>query len=100
MQTLIVRWAFLFSMYKITLSNRARKDLDALPKSVWDRVQQALLLLANDPRPHGYKKLQGVESYRIRVGAYRVIYDIYDLEKMIIVIRVIARKDAYKKNNI
>lgn len=52
--------------------------------------------LTNQPRPHGYLKLQGFEnSYRIRVGDYRVIYEIYDDILQVLIVKVGPRKDIY-----
>jgi mRNA interferase RelE/StbE len=49
-----------------------------------------------NPRPHGCKKLKGREGYRIRVGNYRIIYDIFDRELIVDVIAVGDRKDIYE----
>ena len=51
--------------------------------------------LAENPRPHGYKKLKGQDAYRIRVGNYRVIYTVFDSELIIDVMSVGDRKDVY-----
>jgi mRNA interferase RelE/StbE len=54
--------------------------------------------LAEDPRPAGSKKLKGSdESYRIRVGDYRVIYDVLDVIRIVLIQRVRHRKDAYRE---
>jgi mRNA interferase RelE/StbE len=52
--------------------------------------------LTNDPRPFGYIKLKGRNGFRIRVGNYRIIYDIFDLELLIEVIAIGHRKDIYE----
>jgi mRNA interferase RelE/StbE len=54
-----------------------------------------LLKLADNPRPHGSLKLQGEDLYRIRVGSYRVIYEIHDAQVLVLVVRIRHRKDAY-----
>lgn len=51
----------------------------------------------NDPLPHGYKKMVGLEAtYRIRVGNYRIIYNILNKELSVEIIRVGHRKDVYR----
>lgn len=51
--------------------------------------------LAENPRPFGFRNLKGREGYRIRVGNYRIIYDIFDDELVIDVIQLGHRKDVY-----
>ena len=68
----------------------------ALPREVLVRVDRAILALADAPRPSGSKKLKGSEStYRIRMGDYRVLYEIEDQALLVLVIRIRDRKDAY-----
>lgn len=62
------------------------------------RVVAAVSDLSNDPRPQGVKKLVGSEhSYRIRVGDYRVVYEIFENRLVIEIVRVRHRKDALDK---
>lgn len=56
---------------------------------------EAIFALANEPRPNGYKKLKGREAYRIRIGDYRVIYEIHDGVLTIEVIDLGHRRDIY-----
>jgi mRNA interferase RelE/StbE len=56
----------------------------------------ALEELAGDPRPPGIKKLKGREGWRLRIGDYRVIYEIDDTQKIIIVLHVGHRRDIYR----
>ena len=68
-----------------------------LSDAVHDRVSDAILKLKSDPRPQGSKKLVGTTgSWRIRVGDYRVLYDIADLVRIVRVYRVRHRRDVYK----
>ena len=83
-------------MYRIRLSKRAAKDLDKLHDPAWGRLQEAVSKLRHDPRPHGSVKLVNVNAFRIRVGDYRVVYDIDDAEKIIKVHRIRHRRDVYK----
>jgi mRNA interferase RelE/StbE len=68
-----------------------------LPQRIRRRVVEALEELRTDPRPQGAVKLAGEDQlWRIRVGEYRVVYEIGDEELLILVLRVAHRKDAYK----
>ncbi len=67
--------------YQVILQRPAEKELDALEASVHKRIVTRLLALEENPRPTGVKKLQGQESYRLRVGDYRVLYTIDDKTK-------------------
>lgn len=83
--------------YQVVLSNAATKQLRKLPIQIAQRIQAQLFELENDPRPTGCKKLVGVEAWRIRIGDYRVIYEIYDNVLIISVIEIGHRKEIYKK---
>ena len=68
----------------------------SLPKTVALRIDSAIISLAANPYPPGYKKLIGYDNqYRIRVGNYRILYEIKGNELLIIVLKVVHRKDAY-----
>jgi mRNA interferase RelE/StbE len=81
--------------YTVSLTKRAEKQLDKLPDLVAEPIFKSLSALAYNPRPHGYKKLKGREAYRIRVGAYRVIYSIFDKVLIVEVIDIGHRKEIY-----
>ena len=84
-------------MYRLRLANRAQKDLDRLHGHAWERVRDALICLRGDPRPHGCTKLRGgTDTFRIRVGNYRVLCDVDDGRETITVLRVKHRRDAYR----
>ena len=81
---------------RIFLTRSARRGLASLATEVLHRVDSAILALGNDPRPTGCKKLLGEENFwRIRVGDYRVIYQILDRELVIHVIEVGHRRQIY-----
>ena len=83
--------------YSVDFSKVARKQFKKLPSDVQERIQNKINELAIEPRPNGVKKLQGEEnSYRIRVGDYRVVYDIFDDVLLINVIRVKHRNQVYR----
>ena len=84
------------SKYHLQIAPRVAKDLAILPKVDRLRVQAAIDTLAVDPRPSGFKKLVGEAAYRVRVGDYRIIYEIADAELIVVVIRVRHRKEVYR----
>lgn len=82
--------------YTIVLSKKAQKQLDKLSDNIAEPILEAIGSLENDPRPHGCKKLKDRDGYRIRIGNYRVIYDIFDTELIVDVITIGHRKDIYE----
>jgi mRNA interferase RelE/StbE len=82
--------------YQVVLSSAAAKQLSKLHTSIAQRIQNHLLDLENDPRPQGCIKLSGVEAWRIRIGDYRVIYEIQDTVLLVTVIDIGHRRDVYK----
>lgn len=84
-------------MYQILIERHAEKDLQKLPKVVVHDLADKIQRLCEDPRPIGSTKLQGTKnSWRVRSGLYRVLYDIDDQAKQIKVYRIKHRKDAYR----
>jgi mRNA interferase RelE/StbE len=84
-------------MYKLLLHRNARKDLDRIDNPVYSKIRLRILELENIPRPAGCLKLTNSEAYRIRIGKYRVIYEIDDRNQEIKIFRVLHRKDSYNK---
>ena len=82
-------------MYRLVIDRYAQKQLSKIPPPFFNRITKAIFNLANDPRPPGYKKLTGRPGYRIRIGDYRVIYNIEDKILTVIVIDIGNRKDIY-----
>jgi mRNA interferase RelE/StbE len=83
--------------YQLEYSRAALKQLKALPINVQKRIQPKIDALTEDPRPNGVVKLEGEDSlYRIKVGSYRVIYEIQDAKLWVFVIKVGNRQDVYK----
>ena len=64
--------------YAVFILRRAQKELAVLPSEVYEQTKETIRTLAEEPRPHGCKKLTGREGWRIRVGDYRIIYEIDD----------------------
>jgi mRNA interferase RelE/StbE len=83
--------------YQIIISNAVQKQLDSLPKAVRTRIISEISLLAENPRPPGTVKLKGYDSeYRIRIGEYRVRYEISDEESVVFLLHCKHRKDVYR----
>ncbi len=82
--------------YTIFIERYAQKQIMKLDKKSIPVIKKSIAELADNPRPTGYKKLKGEDAYRIRVGKYRVIYEIDDGRILITVVSVGHRKDIYK----
>ena len=81
--------------YRIEFHPRARRELAKLPKMIAERIANAIDDLEFNPRPHGCKKLAGRDAWRIRIGDYRVIYQIHDGRLFVLVVRIGHRSDIY-----
>lgn len=81
--------------YAVTLSSAAEKQLSKLDHSIARRLTDAMARLVDQPRPSGCKKLTGIDAWRIRVGDYRVVYQIRDERLFILVIRIGHRREVY-----
>jgi mRNA interferase RelE/StbE len=83
--------------FRIEWKKSTRKDLRKLPSATVDKIIAAVGGLAENPFPHGVEKLSGSEhAYRIRLGDYRVVYELVAESKLIEVQRVRHRKDVYR----
>ncbi len=83
--------------YEIELSRIAFKNMSKIPKKELIRIKSKIELLANDPYPEDFKKIQGEENlYRIRSGNYRILYRILEGKLFILIVDVDHRKDIYK----
>ncbi|RLC92825.1 MAG: type II toxin-antitoxin system RelE/ParE family toxin [Chloroflexi bacterium] len=86
-------------MHRIEVSPAAGRDLDRLKKRVqrhdFERLRLAVRGLADEPRPHGVRKIKGAErAFRIRVGSYRVVYEVYDDENLVLILQVARRTET------
>lgn len=84
-------------MYDVLLERNAEKDLRKQPKKVFKQIILQIKLLADVPRPKYTKKLIDYNNFwRIRIGSYRVIYEIIDSSETIRIYKIKHRKDVYK----
>ena len=82
--------------YALAFKPSAEKELRKLSRDAIPRVVAAIRALADEPRPHGCVKLSASQSWRIRVGDYRVIYDIDDTSRTIDVLHIGHRREVYR----
>ena len=82
-------------IYALSFSKQAFKELEKINEPFYTKIKQEIISLSVNPRPQGYIKLKGREGFRIRVGDYRVIYNIFDKVLVIDIITVGHRKDIY-----
>ncbi len=85
------------SRYRIELRPAAARALRKLDPSIRPRIQGAITLLAEDPRPPASRALRGRPGYRLRVGDYRIIYTIGDDVLVVVVVTVGHRRDVYER---
>ncbi|HEX9433441.1 MAG TPA: type II toxin-antitoxin system RelE/ParE family toxin [Burkholderiales bacterium] len=83
--------------YAVVFARSARKELQNLDPQVARRIVRVIEALINNPRPSGVVKLEGaIDLWRVRVGEWRVVYRISDRERLVDVIAVRRRRDAYR----
>ena len=83
--------------FRIEWKKSTRKDLRKLPASATERIVEVVELLSQNPFPHGVEKLSGSEhAYRIRLGDYRIVYEVVRESKLVEIQRVRHRKDVYR----
>lgn len=89
------------STYSVQVSRRAATAIGQLPRTEQRRVQAAIELLAGEPRPPGCVAMSGEASaYRVRVGSYRIVYEVIDkclVVMVVLVVRVGHRRDVYRR---
>jgi mRNA interferase RelE/StbE len=85
-------------MYQVLLTSKARKQLRNFDRPLRKRMDIVLLALSQNPRPNGVKKLTDVkpDTFRVRIGDYRIIYHILDDKLIVEVIEIGGRKDIYR----
>jgi len=83
--------------YKVELTRSAEKDLRRVDRSKLPSIYSELEKLSSDPRPAGVRKLAGADrTYRVRLGDYRIVYEIEGEMLVVLVIRIAHRKDVYR----
>lgn len=82
--------------YIVALSKLAEKQLDKMNDTTAYPILDTIAKLSQNPRPHGYTHLHGRNGYRIRVGDYRIIYEVSDKILLVEVIEIGDRKNVYE----
>ncbi len=85
------------AVYRLDIQSAAERDLARLATRLRERVADVIDRLAEAPRPRGAEKLAALHTYRVRVGDYRVVYQIDDRAKVVTVIRVRHRREVYRR---
>jgi len=83
--------------YRIIIERRAEKDSAKVPRNHREAIDKAILSLSSNPRPGNAIKLTDREGYRIRSGAYRILYTIDDEAKVVVVYRIKIRSESTYK---
>ncbi|MDP6549406.1 MAG: type II toxin-antitoxin system RelE/ParE family toxin [Dehalococcoidia bacterium] len=82
-------------LYRVELAPQAQRDLRGLPREAQARLVTPIQALAENPRPPGVRKLRGEErTWRIRVGPFRVVYDVYDGRALVVILKVARRSET------
>jgi mRNA interferase RelE/StbE len=86
------------SKYSVQLTSHAVKDLKKLTPSIRQKIIKQIQALSSNRFPPQFKALVGknVAQYRLRVGDYRILYDVYEVEQVILILRLGHRKDIYQ----
>ncbi len=82
--------------YSVLILPRAQKELAQLPSESYLRTRDAIQKLGEDPRPPGCLKLIARAGWRLRVGDYRVIYEVDDQQRTVTILHVGHRRDVYR----
>jgi mRNA interferase RelE/StbE len=83
-------------MYQVKILQKTVKEIAAIPRDYASLVSKQIDSLQKNPRPPNVRKLSGTESYRLRVGTYRILYDISDESRTVTVYRVKHRREVYR----
>jgi mRNA interferase RelE/StbE len=86
-------------VYRIEVAPAAERDIEKLRARIkrndFERIQAAITNLTQEPRPQGVRKIKGAEkAYRIRVGRYRVVYEVYDNDNLVLILLVTRRSET------
>jgi mRNA interferase RelE/StbE len=86
-------------VYRIEVAPAAERDIEKLivriKRKDFERIRDAITNLTQEPRPQGVRKIKGAEkAYRIRVGRYRVVYEVYDNDNLVLILLVTRRSET------
>lgn len=84
-------------MYEVILEGKAKRQIEKLSGETLKRIDKALISLEANPRHSKVEKLTGYKLWRIRAGDYRIIFEVDDARKQVIVYKIKHRREAYRK---
>ena len=84
-------------VYRLEFTPGADRQFRKLPKRVQARLSPHITALTQNPCPPGAEKLTGEEGYRLRVGDYRILYEVHDKILLVLVVKIGHRRDVYRK---
>ncbi len=92
-------------MYRLEISPAADRDLEKLKGRIrrqdFERLRNAVNTLADNPRPEGVRKIKGEDRvYRIRVGSYRVVYEVYDKDNSVVILQLVRRSGTTYRHQV
>ncbi len=82
--------------FEVVFKQSVTKDLRHIPTRDIARILSRIRGLASEPRPNGIETLPGQQRYRIRQGVYRIVYEVRDVESLVVVVKVGHRRDVYR----
>ncbi|MFL6192833.1 MAG: type II toxin-antitoxin system RelE family toxin [Thermoanaerobaculia bacterium] len=82
--------------YSVSILRRAQRELAQIHGKDYQRLLEAVRGLASEPRPVGCRKLTGREGWRIRVGDFRILYEIDDAQRSVTILQIGNRRDVYR----
>lgn len=87
--------------YTIDFAPRIEQQLNLISKDIKKLIFERIDKLKTDPRPENIEPLQGTDKglFRIRQGNYRIVYSIQDQKLLILIVRIVHRKEVYKKKH-
>ena len=81
---------------RLLIKPSAGKEIEAVPKQDRRQIVAKITSLSRNPRPPGCEKLSGHDQYRLRQGNYRILYEIQDLDLVVLVVKIGHRRDVYR----
>jgi len=82
--------------YQVNLPKIVQKQLNALPQEIKQRILKSLVQLQEEPRPVNSLQMKGGQGFRLRIGDYRVLYDIDDSKQILNLRRIGHRREIYQ----
>ncbi len=83
--------------YRVSLLDRALDKLSRLPSGAYERVRAAVVQLVREPRPRGGLQMVGRDACHLRVGEYRVVYEIDDAQQLVTILDLKPLHDSYRR---